>query len=622
MLIGHQGSRKTSGIVGILNKHTGGLAGKLLDVGKAAKKGGAAMRTALISTGIGALVVAVGLLAANWESIIGLVDGVSGEQTKLLAETEKTNKANQDNLAATEASENSLKLQGKSEKEILDLKIKQTDEVIASTELLLEQQESIKKSQLASAERNQKIAAGIIAFMTAPITVLLGAVDALTYGLAKIGVIAEGTNLAAGFTMGAAKMLGFDPEEVKTKGEETTKETENQLRALKNKRDGFVIKGQEDAKKASDKALSEKNKADAKILEAQKKADDLLKEQRNKVDKIREDFFNRNKDLDAKTTKERLELQRQAAQEELNLIKLSNNEKIEAQEQLDRFFLQKEFDLLEELSALKKQSDEDFALSQAQFEASRIQDPLAKLDAERVNLENERLLVEEDLQAKVDLYKVGDIERLQAENDLKNALQEIDNEITLNADKEAEARTEIAQIEADTKRAINMATIDTVLDGIGLLKSAFEGNKGMQKALLVAESLAGIAKIVVSTQAANAADTAHAATLGPAGVAYLATKKVLNKINAGIGIAANIVATKKALSALGGGGGVSASGNTDSGGSAPAAPSFNVVGTSGVNQLAQSIQGQQQPIEAYVVGANVTSQQALDRNITETASIF
>jgi hypothetical protein len=29
--------------------------------------------------------------------------------------------------------------------------------------------------------------------------------------------MAEGTNLAAGFTMGAAKMLGFDPEEVKTR---------------------------------------------------------------------------------------------------------------------------------------------------------------------------------------------------------------------------------------------------------------------------------------------------------------------------------------------------------------------------------------------------------------------
>ena len=41
------------------------------------------------------------------------------------------------------------------------------------------------------------------------------------------------------------------------------------------------------------------------------------------------------------------------------------------------------------------------------------------------------------------------------------------------------------------------------------------------------------------------------------------------------------------------------------------APNFNVVGNNGINQLAQL---QQQPIKAYVVGSDVTTQQALDRN--------
>lgn len=51
------------------------------------------------------------------------------------------------------------------------------------------------------------------------------------------------------------------------------------------------------------------------------------------------------------------------------------------------------------------------------------------------------------------------------------------------------------------------------------------------------------------------------------------------------------------------------------------APAFNVVGTSGVNQLADSLSQDTEPIQAFVVGSNVTSQQALDRNITETASL-
>ena len=50
------------------------------------------------------------------------------------------------------------------------------------------------------------------------------------------------------------------------------------------------------------------------------------------------------------------------------------------------------------------------------------------------------------------------------------------------------------------------------------------------------------------------------------------------------------------------------------------APSFNVVGNSGINQIAQTL-GNQQPIEAYVVANNVTTQQARDRNIVTNASL-
>jgi len=48
------------------------------------------------------------------------------------------------------------------------------------------------------------------------------------------------------------------------------------------------------------------------------------------------------------------------------------------------------------------------------------------------------------------------------------------------------------------------------------------------------------------------------------------------------------------------------------------APQFNVVGQSGVNQLATL---GQQPIQAYVVSGQVTSQQALDRNRLENATL-
>jgi len=51
------------------------------------------------------------------------------------------------------------------------------------------------------------------------------------------------------------------------------------------------------------------------------------------------------------------------------------------------------------------------------------------------------------------------------------------------------------------------------------------------------------------------------------------------------------------------------------------APQFNVVGTSGTNQLASAIGGQtQEPVKAYVVSNDVTTQQSLDRNIVDNAT--
>jgi len=88
-----------------------------------------------------------------------------------------------------------------------------------------------------------------------------------------------------------------------------------------------------------------------------------------------------------------------------------------------------------------------------------------------------------------------------------------------------------------------------------------------------------------------------------------------------IGIAASI---KAALTKVKGAGSVSVSSTPSSSAtpSAPAAPQFNVVGASSTNQLAQSIgQQQNQPIKAYVVGADVTTQQGLDRNIITTATL-
>jgi len=139
----------------VLDQATGGYAGKIKELTGSVKgvvKGAKGfiktlkgVKGALISTGIGALVVALGLIVAYWDDIKGLVDGTTKAQREGLAAAEKQRDNAQKQLDITSSMENTLKAQGKTEKEIRDLKIQQTNEVIAATEAQLAQQESMKK---------------------------------------------------------------------------------------------------------------------------------------------------------------------------------------------------------------------------------------------------------------------------------------------------------------------------------------------------------------------------------------------------------------------------------------------------------------------------------------------
>jgi len=265
----NKGSKEHTNIVRGIDKLTGGYATKVIKLKKGlfssikVLKGFATglkgIQKALIATGIGAIAVGIGLIVAYWDDIKGLVNGVSVEQQSLLDTTQKTLDTQEEQLKTTSSMENTLKLQGKSEKEIRDLKRQQTDEIIASSELLLEQQKQQKKSQIEAAERNQKITAGIIGFLSLPITMLLGAVDALTYGLEKVGLLDEATSLTEGFTMGIASLV-FDPKDVEEKADKTIEATEKKILELKNKRDGFILAD----KKDKEKTTKENNDAEIK----------------------------------------------------------------------------------------------------------------------------------------------------------------------------------------------------------------------------------------------------------------------------------------------------------------------------------------------------------------------
>ena len=324
----------------VLDSVTGGAASQFQDF-RASLKGGVtavkgltgsfkALKASIIATGIGALVVSIGLIVAYWDDIKNAISGANAEQEALL-ETQKQSAAeSQAAFDAISATENTLKLQGKSERDILNLKKAQTDETIAALEAQLETQKTIKAEQVATAERNRNITAGFITMISAPLVALLAMVDQLSAGLASLGIIDEGTNLAKGFVMGTAELL-FNPEKVAEKGDETIAETEKQLTKLKNQRDGFVLAQQKQDKDAADKVKAQKEKDDE---EAKQKADDdaakaaaAEEKRQNSISSIQDKFKKRREDEKAISDLQKLELEKQRQLAELEALEATEAQK-------------------------------------------------------------------------------------------------------------------------------------------------------------------------------------------------------------------------------------------------------------------------------------------------------
>jgi hypothetical protein len=248
-----------------------GMGSGFTSMGQQAKAAFTGIKGAIAATGIGLLVIAIGTIYAYWDDIKGVVSGVTSEQKKLNAEAEKNVKSAQDNLDLISEQENILKLQGKTEKEILNMKIAATAEAIEETKIKLHQQKATRDAQIDAAKRNKTILEGFISFVTAPIMLLLKGIDLAGKALGK------DFELAKGFT-GSIAGLVFDPEKVAANVDSSIAETEKGLRALKNASAGHKLAinniDNEANKKGQDrqKAFDDSRIQAAKDLEAELKA--------------------------------------------------------------------------------------------------------------------------------------------------------------------------------------------------------------------------------------------------------------------------------------------------------------------------------------------------------------
>lgn len=253
-----------------------GLEG-LEDAGRAFKQLGTVainalkgIRTAIGATGIGLLVIAVGTLVAYWDDIKSAISGVSAEQEALNAKSQKDVDLQKEKLESLDSQDNILKLQGLTEKQILQLKIKQTDEAIKAYEISIKNQEQTLKAQIQAEKRNKEILKGILQFILAPINLLLKTVDEIGAFLGKDWNLQDQV-------MDWTASLIFDPKEVEEEGMKAIAESKKALAELKNQQAGFKLEIQAIDKAAADARKQAQKEANDKRVAAEKEANDNLK---------------------------------------------------------------------------------------------------------------------------------------------------------------------------------------------------------------------------------------------------------------------------------------------------------------------------------------------------------
>ena len=223
----------------------------------------------------------------------------------------------------------------------------------------------------------------------------------------------------------------------------------------------------------------------------------------------------------------------------------------------------------------------------------------AKKDARIKLIEDELALTKEGTLRYQELLN----ERLLAEAEYNSESNRLDQE----------SEQEKINRRMETQQAITQMAVQG-LDAISALSEAFAGESEAQqrRAFQVQKALSAANTVVSTIEAAqNAYSTAQKSPLTAVFPAYPA-------IQAGLATAFGVAKLRQIQNSKFESPEVPTETSAPTG--AAFTPSFNVVGASGTNQIAQSLR-QQGPVRAYVVGSDVSSQQEMDRKRVKNATL-
>ena len=587
------------------------------------------LSVALITTGIGALVVAVGYLIANFDELKDSMSGVT-EESKAYAESQKQ--------AAKQVAEFNTKLY--SVQAALEAAEKGT---LSKKDALKEYNDKL--GETVGYANSLEQAEALMAANTANVVKSIGlkAQAQELYAIAARKASEATTAEEVGFFSFSRGLFQFyDKELAERKAKLKSQST--------------------DIKAEGDKLLSQAFELDKLKVKGEAKPPEEKKEEKKKVETPAEKAAKQKKlDQDRINSNEALK----QSEDELAQAKIQKSKDVVTQlgneDAAKETNYQRERQRIVDLLALEKVGTDEYKNIQAQ---------LNTLDAQRLVQKKEYAL------------------NLEAEKAKQKVIEDKEKEDKFKADQEAfkyayeqnQKLIDLEKLRADAivqqNNIITQSWIDlgNNISGIlGTLAQTFASNEDLQKIFAVAQvavnTAASIGSIILSGKSqqaeydkaiaagnasiALAATTAFipgaqvlaaaqfkagaaAVTAGVAGKANAKRNTIAQSVAAGVAGAAQIAAI---LSAKKSSGGTSGGGATSTGGGSAPTPAFNgtvaipapVIGASSASpsgNLGQTIMGAVQagnstsrPIQTYVVGDQVSTQQQLDRRISSAAKM-
>ena len=526
------------------------------------------IKGALLATGIGVFIAALGVLVANWEKVSEAIGLTNKRQEALNSTLEDYRKGAADAIGKTQKVKSAFDLARSgviSKEEALQTYNETLGDSLGKAKSL-DEAESLYAAKADAYVKAQAKKAQANALFNKSAELMAQSLTA-----AEENNTTFLDNVSAGFqiTMGNFQK-GTD--EIVKQNKKRTKERQNQLNAqakMLEEEAGKLLKESETIEKQnninaeSDEAAAERRKAAAEKA-AQARVDAL-----EKIKAAEQEY------LDSKLSAEELEVKK--TEEKYN-----------------------------ELIRLAEKYGQDTAL----LEQAR-QDALFKIRQDSLRKENE------DMRADIDALKNRKQERLTIEKDDKDEMQKInDAGIAAYLAGKKKQDDEEKKID-DARKAREMQRLETtqiILNGIASLNELFAGKskKSAERAFKIQKAVSIAGALIDTYKSATAAYASQFTPPDP-------TSPVRGAIAAAAAVAAGLANVKQIASQkFDGGGSVSAAaGGGGSTGAPSITPSFNVVGQGSENPLQQF--DAKQPLKAYVVSKEVTDQQNLDSQIQKNA---